>query len=58
MGIRVRVQVGQRVAEGDVLYEIHAKAGATPPQAAYRATLAWSEAPVTQAPWLLASIGC
>ena len=58
VGIRVRVQVGQRVAEGDIIYEIHAKAGATPPLAAYQATLTWSEAPVTQAPWLLASIGC
>ena len=58
VGIRVRVQVGQQVAEGDVLYEIHAKVGATPPLAAYRATLTWSETPLTPAPWLLATIGC
>ena len=58
VGIRVRVQVGQQVAEGDVLYEIHAKVGATPPLAAYRATLTWSETPLTQGPWLLATIGC
>ena len=58
VGIRVRVQVGQRVAAGDIIYEIHAKAGATPPLAAYQATLTWSEEPLTQAPWLLATLGC
>ena len=56
VGIRVRAQVGQQVAAGDIIYEIHAKAGATPPLAAYQATLTWSDAALTQAPWLLATL--
>jgi len=56
VGIRVRVQVGQQVAAGDIIYEIHAKVGAIPPLTAYQATLTWSDAPLIPAPWLLATL--
>jgi pyrimidine-nucleoside phosphorylase len=57
VGIRVHAAVGQRVEKNELLFTIHAKAGATPDLAAYRATLTWADQPVTPGPWLLGEIG-
>ena len=57
VGIRVQATVGQRVAPGDPLFQVHARAGAAIDPDAFRATLAWSDTPVTPGPWLLERLG-
>ena len=56
VGLRVLAQVGQKVAPGDRLFEVYAKAGAAVAQEPFRATLAWSGEPVDPQPWLLAAL--
>ena len=58
VGLRVRAQVGQRVAKGDVLFQAHAKSGAAIRPEAALAALSWSESPTEAGPWLLATLGC
>lgn len=58
VGIRVRATVGQKVAVGDLLFTVHAKAGARVKADAFLATLTLQPAPPAQTPWLLATIGC
>ena len=58
VGIRVHVRLGQKLAKGDSVYTIYAKAGATPDLERYRATLEQTSTPVEPRPWLMASIGC
>jgi len=58
VGIRVQVQVGQKVAKGDPLFRIYAKAGVKVVPDTYLATLELAAGPTAQAPWLLATIGC
>ena len=56
VGLRVLAQVGQKVAPGDRLFAVYAKAGAAVAQEPFRATLAWSGEPVDPQPWLLAAL--
>ena len=56
VGIRVLTSVGQEVRSGDRLFQVYAKRGASVSQEAFRATLELVPTPVTQAPWLLATI--
>ncbi len=56
VGLRVLAQVGQKVAPGDRLFEVYAKAGAAVAQEPFRATLEWSGEPVEPQPWLLAAL--
>ncbi len=58
VGIRVQVQVGQKVAKGDRLFRIYAKAGKTVVPDLYLATLEFTAKHTTPARWLLASINC
>jgi pyrimidine-nucleoside phosphorylase len=58
VGIRVRATVGQKVAVDDLLFTVHAKAGARVKADAFLATLTLEPAPPVQTPWLLATIGC
>ena len=58
VGIRVLSHVGQRVAKGDLLFRVFAKAGSNLDSAPYLSTLTWAETARKQMPWLLASIGC
>lgn len=58
VGIRVLIQVGQRVAESDLLIRVYAKDLHPVVPEPYRATLAWSDTPLAPTPWLLASFGC
>jgi pyrimidine-nucleoside phosphorylase len=58
VGIRVHGRVGQRIAAGDRLFTIHAKAGARIDPAPYLATLQITETRPLATPWLLATIGC
>ena len=58
VGLRVRAEVGRRVAKGDLLFQVYAKAGTAVATAPYLATLTWASTPVPPQPWLLASLGC
>jgi pyrimidine-nucleoside phosphorylase len=58
VGLRVHARTGQQVTKGDLLFQVYAKACHPIVPNLYLSTLAWSEVPVTPAPWLLATIGC
>jgi len=58
VGIRVLAQVGRSVEVGDLLFRLHAKAGARLNPAPYLSTLQISAAPVAPTPWLLETLGC
>jgi pyrimidine-nucleoside phosphorylase len=58
VGLRVRVRVGQKVTKGDPIFQVFAKIGHAVKPELYLSTLDWAEAPLTQTPWLLATIGC
>ncbi|MDE3033659.1 MAG: thymidine phosphorylase [Acidobacteriota bacterium] len=53
VGLRVAVRVGQSVQPGDLLFQVHTKAGVRLDPAPYRATLALGAAPAAPRPWLL-----
>ncbi len=53
VGLRVAVRVGQSVQPGDLLFQVHTKAGVRLDPAPYRATLDLGPAPVAPRPWLL-----
>ncbi len=57
VGLRVAARVGQAVRPGDLLFEVHARAGAAVEPAAYRATVELAPGPTGRSPWLLGSIG-
>ena len=57
VGLRVHATVGQRIAPGDLLFEVHARTGASIPSDAYRSTITWADGPVTPGPWLLERLG-
>ena len=52
-GIRVRRTVGEAVKTGDVLFSVHAKAGRTLSEDAFRAAVDLRPEPATPQPWLL-----
>ena len=58
VGLRVSARVGQKVAKGDLLFQVHAQTGTPIVPDLYLATLQWSTAPQPVRPWLLATIGC
>jgi pyrimidine-nucleoside phosphorylase len=58
VGIRVLAKVGKKVAHGDLLFQVYAKAGTCVEPAPYLATLQWSPTPPSLEPWLLATLGC
>jgi thymidine phosphorylase len=58
VGIRVLARVGQAITEGQPVYRVYAKAGASLPLDRYLATLQLQAGPATPTPWLLATIGC
>jgi len=58
VGLRVQATVGQRVAKGDLLFRVYAKASQPVVPDLYLSTLEWTEAPVIPEPWLWATIGC
>ncbi len=58
VGIRVLAQVGQKVAPGDLLFQVYAKADQVIEPGFYEATLQWTARPVEPEPWLLGSLGC
>jgi pyrimidine-nucleoside phosphorylase len=58
VGIRVLAQVGRQVAKGDLLFQVHAKADLKIDPEPYLATIGWTNSPMAQEPWLLATIGC
>jgi hypothetical protein len=58
VGIRVQAQLGQDVAKGDLLFQVHARAGQLVMPDLYLSTLQWTTNPVASIPWLMASIGC
>ncbi len=58
VGIKVLAQVGKKVAKGDLLFLVSAKAGTVLKPELYLATLDWAVVPSSTRPWLLATIGC
>jgi len=58
VGLRVLTQVGQKVATGDLLFQVLAKANHKVMPDLYLATLDISATPPQTRPWLLDSIGC
>jgi pyrimidine-nucleoside phosphorylase len=58
VGIRVLAQVGQKVAKGDLLFQVFAKANQLVLPDLYLSTLRLTMNSTVQSPWLLASIGC
>jgi len=58
VGIRVLARVGQKVAKGDVLFQVLAKANHVVMPDLYLTTLELTQTPPEPRPWLLAAIGC
>ncbi|MBK8572200.1 MAG: thymidine phosphorylase [Holophagaceae bacterium] len=58
VGIRVLARVGQKVAKGDLLFQVLAKANQPIVPDLYLTTLELTMAPPEPRPWLLAAIGC
>ncbi len=58
VGIRVLAQVGKKVAKGDLLFQVYAKADGSIAPNLYQATLTWATTPLAPTPWLLSTIGC
>ncbi|MFN7958943.1 MAG: thymidine phosphorylase [Holophagaceae bacterium] len=58
VGIRVLTRVGQKVAKGDLLFQVLAKANHSVKPDLYLATIEFSDRLPSQSPWLMASIGC
>ena len=58
VGLRVLARVGQKVAKGDLLFQVCAKAGQAIMPDLYQSTLQWTTIPIAPAPWLMASLGC
>ena len=56
VGIRVQARVGQKVAPGDPLFEVYAKAKEKIRHEAFLATLQWSQDPVEAPFWLLGAL--
>jgi len=50
--------VGQKVAKGDLLFQVLAKANQPVVPDLYLATLELTMTPTEPSPWLLAAIGC
>ncbi len=58
VGIRVLARVGQKVAQGDLLFQVLAKANQAVVPDLYLTTLELTMTPPEPRPWLLAAIGC
>ncbi|BDU68078.1 pyrimidine-nucleoside phosphorylase [Geothrix oryzae] len=58
VGIRVQVAVGQKVAKGDPLFQVLAKANQSIKPELYLSTLVWAQDAPASSPWLLDTIGC
>ena len=58
VGIRVLARVGQKVAKGDLLFQVLAKANQPIVPDLYLTTLELTMTPPEPRPWLLAAIGC
>jgi pyrimidine-nucleoside phosphorylase len=58
VGLRVQARVGQKVAKGDLLFRVYAKADQPVVPDSYRSTLEFTDTSVTPAPWLMDTIGC
>jgi pyrimidine-nucleoside phosphorylase len=58
VGIRVQARVGQKVAKGDLLFQVYAKANQPVVPNLYLSTLTLTDACVAPEPWLMATIGC
>jgi len=58
VGIRVLGRLGQKVAKGDLLFQVLAKANQTIVPDLYLTTLELTMTPPEPRPWLLAAIGC
>ena len=58
VGIRVLARVGQKVAKGDLLFQVLAKANQSIVPDLYLTTLELTMTPPEPRPWLLAAIGC
>ncbi|MBK8789677.1 MAG: thymidine phosphorylase [Holophagaceae bacterium] len=58
VGIRVLARVGQKVAKGDLLFQVLAKANQAIVPDLYLTTLELTMTPPEPRPWLLAAIGC
>ncbi|NWJ40977.1 MAG: thymidine phosphorylase [Geothrix sp.] len=58
VGIRVLARVGQKVAKGDLLFQVLAKADQVVVPELYLMTLELTMTPPKQTPWLMATIGC
>ncbi|MBK7292295.1 MAG: thymidine phosphorylase [Holophagaceae bacterium] len=58
VGIRVLARVGQKVAQGDLLFQVLAKANQAIVPDLYLTTLELTMTPPEPRPWLLAAIGC
>jgi len=58
VGIRVLARVGQKVAKGDLLFQVLTKANQPVVPDLYLATLELTMTPTEPSPWLLAAIGC
>jgi len=58
VGIRVLARVGQKVAKGDLLFQVLAKTNHVVVPDLYLTTLELTMTPPNPAPWLMATIGC
>jgi len=58
VGLRVLARVGQKVAKGDLLFQVYAGDKASIVPDLYLSSLEWTSLPVAPTAWLLASIGC
>jgi len=58
VGIRVLVTLGKKVAKGDLMFQVHAKAGQSVMPDLYLSTLGWTVESSASAPWLMATLGC
>jgi len=58
VGIRVLARVGQKVAKGDLLFQVLAKTNHVVVPDLYLTTLELTMTPPNPSPWLMATIGC
>jgi thymidine phosphorylase len=58
VGLRVLARVGQKVAKGDLLFQVYAGDKASIVPDLYLSSLEWTSLSVAPTAWLLASIGC
>jgi pyrimidine-nucleoside phosphorylase len=58
VGLKVQAQVGQKIAKGDLLFQVFAKTNQLILTELYLSTIEWTIVPPAANPWLLDTIGC